>query len=439
MNIGIVSLQFEKTATGGGGVHVAHITSEFLKMGHKVRILSIHTNKTIGDANLNNEEAPFSVETRGDLQVIRFLIEENIDQPYAGTKQEELDRIKKFCDVCAQYIKENQENFDVVNLQGHHLVPGYMAKELTQIKPKTVSYLHALETTYVTKDGNFVGAYDGTKEILSTIREWESMCRFADFVIGNSPIVNEEIKGIIAEYDKSPEKYYSKIKLIASGCNLDFLMSNKDVLEKLREEPETINMVTFCRVDPSKGVEYSIEGASEAAKLSNKKFKLTIAGIPSSKEYIEKLKKIAEDVPENLEVEFFLLEAISPLEEKKGILDDKHIYILPTLKEPFGMSLIEASARGNIVVSAETNGPKYMFESEKFDSNEWGILTKRGVLAHITDNPKEKFKKNIGKAISCVADNWEESTQRVLNFNNKIRDTWTWEGIAQQYIDLFKS
>ena len=439
MNIAIVSLQFEKTATGGGGVHVGQITSEFIKMGHKVTILSIHTKKTISDSDLNNEKVPFSSESRDNLEIIRFMIEEDIDQPYVGTKKEELNRIKSFCDVCVKYIKENQEKFDVVNLHGHHLIPGYMAKELVGIKPKRISYLHALETTYVTKDGNFVGAYEGTKEILGVIREWEAMCRYADFIIGNSPIVNEEVKGIIAEYDDDPEKYYSKIRLIASGCNKDFLMSDEEVKNKLSVQPDIINMVTFCRIDPSKGVEYSIEGAKEAAKISNNRYKLTIAGIPATDEYIRKLKKIAENIPENLEVEFLILDSISSTEEKKKILDNKHIYILPTLKEPFGMSLIEASARGNIIVSAETNGPKYMFESDKYSPNEWGILTARGILAKITDKPKEKFTKNIGKAISYVADNWKEASSRVLSFNDKIRKTWTWEGISKQYIELFKS
>ena len=112
---------------------------------------------------------------------------------------------------------------------------------------------------------------------------------------------------------------------------------------------------------------------------------------------------------------------------------------MPTLKEPFGMSLIEASARGNIIVSAETNGPKYMFESDRYSSNEWGVLTARGILVKITDKPKEKFTKNIGEAISYVADNWREASSKVLCFNDKIRKTWTWEGISKQYIELFKS
>jgi glycosyltransferase involved in cell wall biosynthesis len=153
---------------------------------------------------------------------------------------------------------------------------------------------------------------------------------------------------------------------------------------------------------------------------------------------MEKLKKEAEGLPGNLTVKFDLKSGISPLEEKKAILDDKHIYILPTLKEPFGMSLIEASARGNMVVSADTNGPMYMLEAENGKKKDWGIVTGRGVLANITVDPARNLAANIGKAVAWTVDNWDESVRHVLELNRKILTTWTWEGIAGQYIELFR-
>ena len=440
MRIAIVSLQFEETSTGGGGVHVEHITEQFQKLGHEVAIISIHTDKTLPGVQLAEDwDASYSVEKRGKLEVLRFLIDKGIAHPYVHkTKDEELDRIMRFGKTAIKWIKEHQQEYDVVNLQGHHIIPGYMAKELQGIKPKTLSYLHALETTYVTEKGEFVGAYEGTKEVLSRIREWESMCRFADLVIANSPMVRDDFKKIVSEYDDA-SKYADKIVVLASGCNEDFLMSDREVESKLKEEPEKVNLVTFCRVDPSKGVEYSINGAKEAAKFSSgRKFCLTIAGIPASEGYIEKLKALAEDMPDNLEIRFDLKDKISPLEEKKEILDTKHIYILPTLKEPFGMSLIEASARGNMAVSADTNGPLYMFEAEKGKDAGWGTITDRGVLAKITEDPEINLAGNIGKAVTWAVENWGESVRHVLNFNSKIRSTWTWEGIARQYLELFE-
>ncbi|MBD3380110.1 MAG: glycosyltransferase [Candidatus Omnitrophica bacterium] len=439
MKIGIVSLQFEETSTGGGGVHVEHITEQFLSLGHEVTVISIHTNKTLKeDPGLRQGDVPYSVTDRGKLKVVRFLIEKGIAHPYVhGPKEEELDRIMKFAEATIAWIKARQEDLDVVTLQGHHIIPGYMARELKGIKPKRVSYLHALETTYVTQKGEFVGAYEGTKEVLAKIREWESMCRFADLVIANSPMVRDDLRKIVSEFD-DPAKYEDRIVVLASGCNEDFLMSDEEVESKLTDRPQKVNLITFCRVDPSKGVEYSVNGAKEAAKISDADLRLTIAGIPASEEYIEKLRALAGDVPENLEVKFDLKNRISTADEKKKLLDGQHIYILPTLKEPFGMSVIEASARGNMAVSADTNGPLYMFEAEKGEDTGWGIITDRGVLAKITPNPEKNLAVNIGKAVAWTVANWGACRSHVLNFNAKIRNAWTWEGIGRHYIELFK-
>ncbi len=440
MKIAIVSLQFEETATGGGGVHVGHICEQFLDAGEDVTILSIHTNRTLSEAALEEGDIRYSVRNREDgLRVIRFLLDENIEHPYVGDKDAELDRIKRFADMVIKWFDSTDEKFDVINLHGHHIIPGYMAKELRGKGSKIVSYLHALETTYVTERGDFVGAFNGTKEILARIRGWEAMCRYADFIMVNSPIVREETKQIIKEHCAEGEKYFDRIILLASGCNNTFLLEDEMIDRKLKEIPKRIELITFCRIDPSKGVKYSINGAKAAARLSSYKFCLTITGIPSSDEYIQKLKKETKDLPDNLEINFRFFEAISSIKEKKEILDDKHIYILPTLKEPFGMSLIEASARGLMVVSADTNGPKWMFESDLGEDTRWGIITKRGVLARITNDHDKNLSENVGKAIVWTVDNWSVSREHVLTFNKKIRDIWTWEGIGRHYLELFET
>jgi len=433
----LVSLQFEETATGGGGVHVGNISEQFLKKGHTVSVLSIHTEKTLRNMPVMLEwKVPYSIEKRGNLSIVRLLIDEKINSPYDGDKNTELNRIKRFADTAIEWIRSRREDFDVINLHGHHILPGYMAKELKGVPSLVVSTIHALETTYMISEGEFVGAFNGTKEVLAQIREWEAMCRWADHIVVNSPLVFRETKEIIAEFDKTKD-YTEKIILISSGCGENFIMPEKEVDKKLENIPETINLITFCRIDPSKGVEFAIRGAKEAAKLSAKNFHLTIAGIPSSEEYEKQLKAEAADLPENLSIEFKLLMAISLEKEKKEILDDKHIYVLPTLKEPFGMSIVEASARGVMIVSADTNGPQFMFESDFGKTCEWGIVTDFGVLAKITNDYSANFSGNIGKAIEWTVNNWPIAREHVLNFNKKIRDTWTWESIANAYLKLF--
>jgi len=263
------------------------------------------------------------------------------------------------------------------------------------------------------------------------------MSRFADYIIVNSVLVRNEFTDIASAHGAELKDFEHKIKLISSGCNLDFLMNEDEIEVKFSEIPKTINLVTFSRVDPSKGIEYSIKGAKAAAGMVLNKLNLTIAGIPDSDEYVAKLKSELSDLPDNLEVNFNFTSAISPPDEKKEILDDKHIYILPTLKEPFGMSIIEASARGNMNVSTDTTGPVFMMKDKNSIDKSWGVLTRYGALARITDDFSINLAENLGKAIAWTIENWEEGAQRVIDFNKKIKVYWTWEGIGKQYIELF--
>ncbi|TES92883.1 MAG: glycosyltransferase [Candidatus Cloacimonadota bacterium] len=438
MKIALVSLQFEETATGGGGVHVKNICEQFLKEGHNVTLISIHTEKTLNNVQLVDWDVPFSIQSRGNLIVVRFLIDKNISQPYVGEKNVELNRIERFAKAAIKWIKNENYEFDVINLHGHHILPGLMAKELKSEKTKVVSTIHALESTFISQKGESLGSFNATQEVLAKLRRWEGMSRFADFIIVNSPTVHDDFQEILKGQNVDVEKFTGKIKLISSGCNENFRMSDEEIKQKLSQVPEKINLVTFCRIDPSKGIEYSINGAKAAARLCSCKLCLFIVGIPASDEYLKSLYSELEEMPENLEIKFKLFNAISPPKEKKKILDNKHIYILPTLKEPFGMSIIEASARGNLIISTDSTGPKYMTLGENDEHFDWGITTDYGVLAKITEDHHTNLANNIGKAIVWTIDNWQRCAQSVLAFNKKIKQKWTWEGIGKQYLALFQ-
>ena len=439
MNIASVSLQFEETATGGGGVHVKSICEQFLKHGHSVTLLSIHSEKTLNSADLLNEwYVPYSIQDRGRLSVIRFLIDKGISHPYEGDKDTELDRIQRFADVVIRWLKTRQDEFDVVNLHGHHIIPGLIAKKLQGSRLKIVSTVHVLESTYISKKGKSLARFKASDKLLILLRKWESMCRFSDFIILNSPVACNDFKEILKTQNVDFDKFKSKIKLISSsGCNVDFLMSDREISRKLSHIPDKINLITFSRIDPSKGIEYSINGAKSAARKCSYKLCLTIAGIAESNDYLSKIRSEIRNHPENLTIKLRLFNAISHPSEKKEILDDKHIYILPTLKEPFGMSLIEASARGNMLVLTDNTGPRYMMESDQAVDFDWGVVTQYGILAKITEEHKKTLSENIGSAIVWAIDNWKHCTQKTLAFNKKIRQKWTWEGIARQYLELF--
>ena len=438
MKILLVSLQFEETATGGGGVHVKNICDHFLATGQHITVLSVHTEKTRRQIKSEEWQGDTSIQQRGNLTIVRLLIEKGISHPYVGDKNEELNRIEQFTRKALSWLKAGSKKFDIINLHGHHLIPGYLAQELRSIKIPIVSTVHALETTYISNKGESLARFKATDKLLARLKKWEAMGRFADIIILNSPTVASDFIMLLKGQKIDPGKYQDKIRLISSGCNRNFLMSNEEIKRKLARVPDQINLITFSRLDPSKGIEFAINGAREAAKLCPNKLHLTIAGIAESEEYLKHLYDLIKDPPANLCLKIRRMDKISSNAEKKEILDDKHIYILATLKEPFGMSLIEASARGNLLVSTDNTGPRYMMAGEKDILMDWGLITPYGALADITEDYQKTLPQNIGKAIAWTINNWDSCLGNTLGFNLKIREKWTWEGIARQYLEQFK-
>ncbi len=432
----MVSLQFEETSTGGGGVHVEKICEQFLKSNHLVTLVSIHTEKSIDRSALENWYVPLSIEKRDNLTVVRLLIDEGIPHPYYGEKSVELNRIERFARAAIHWINENNE-FDVINLHGHHIIPGMMARELKGIGARIVSTVHALETTYMMKKGEFVGSFRPTASIINKIKKWEAMSSNADFIVLNSPTVRDDFIKILKKQAVEIKSIEPKIRLISSGCNENFLMDDEEIQNKMKSAAEKVNVVTFCRLDPSKGIEFSIQGMKIASLISKKSFEYTVAGIPSSDEYLNKIKNQMDDLDNNLKIRLKVFNSISTTEEKKELLDPSHIYILPTLKEPFGMSIIEASARGNIIIATDNTGPRYMMRDDKEQIFDWGKVTRYGILVNISENFQKDLPSNIGKAVVWATENWGRCTSNILNFNRKIRQLWTWEGISKQYLKLF--
>jgi len=434
MRIAQVSLQFEATATGGGGVHVQRVTQHLVEMGHRVTVLSIHTAKTLGSARLEEGLRPYSLEDRGPLQVVRFLVDPDIAQPYEGDKGTEIRRIREFCEAAAWWLLQRPRDFDVVHLHGHHLIPGYLAWRLRGGGFKVVSTVHFLESTLVETRREGVSHFDVPERALAQMRRWEAMSRYADAVVVISPGMREELFEIARGLGLDPAAF--KVRVIPSGAvNEGSLLSPAGVRRKLARLPNPVEMVTFCRLDPSKGVEFAIRGAALAARRSARSLRLTVAGIPSGS-YLDLLREEAERASEALPVDIRTFEAIFTDRERNEFLDGFCLYLFPTLSEPFGMTLIEAAARGLIAVATDAAGPRYILGGERALETPWGYITDYGLCAR--REPLEQLAHNLGQALAWALNHWKESVARALALRDRVEREFTWRRVAQRYLELYE-
>lgn len=433
-----MSLQFEGTTTGGGGVHVEKVAEQLVDGGHEVTVLSIHTKATSEGVPLTDWRVPYSREVRDGLSVVRFLIEPGLSQPYDGDRETELARIKTFCDTVASWLEKRLGSFDVVHLHGHHLIPGYLAHELKGKGFRVVSTIHFLESTLLTADPEAMEHFRVAEQTLAKIKQWEAMVRFADVIVPVSPQGKEDLFGVMREPNFDVTNIEAKTHVISSGVDREVVMTRSQVETKVVQSPDVVELVIFSRLDPSKGVHLGIRGAAEAALRNDRPLKLTVAGIPASLSYLDLLQKEVQQVADVLTVELQTFDRVFTSQERNDFLDRFHVYLLPTLNEPFGMTLIEAGARGLRLIATDTAGPLYILEDDGMEDKGWGYVTPCGICAKRTAEPGLKLASNLAKAIVWTLEHWGETGDQVTRFLAKIGDRFTWDVVAEAYLKVYR-
>jgi len=135
-----------------------------------------------------------------------------------------------------------------------------------------------------------------------------------------------------------------KIAYIPNGIPDEFFRQKNP---KIKEE----NKILFLgRIAPIKNIEILIKSAS---LIKDKKIFIEIVG-PVEKEYFEKLEKIVKEF--NLEKKIVFSPPVYNLAEKIKKIDSCKIFVLPSISEGMPQSLIEAMARGKIVIASRNSG-----------------------------------------------------------------------------------
>ncbi|MEK6923041.1 MAG: glycosyltransferase family 4 protein [Nanoarchaeota archaeon] len=101
-------------------------------------------------------------------------------------------------------------------------------------------------------------------------------------------------------------------------------------------------------------------------------------------------------------------------DEKYALLDVSKIFILPSEWEAFGISMLEAMARGNVIISTKTEGGKFLIKKDNgFLYNFGDIEELKKILMQVL-NDKERMdfliEKNIKKSKEFL---WEKNARKL--------------------------
>ena len=102
------------------------------------------------------------------------------------------------------------------------------------------------------------------------------------------------------------------------------------------------------------------------------------------------------------------------------IWDSSEIFILPSKWEAFGIALLEAMARGNAIISSETEGGKFLVRKENGFTYEFGNI------------------KQLKEKLSMLIKNTKLRKKMQLANQKKAQD-FLWPKIAKQTEELYKT
>ena len=208
-----------------------------------------------------------------------------------------------------------------------------------------------------------------------------------------------------------------RIKVVPVGINSEeFRPTKEEVLTEKAKIGECIRILTVARLHPNKGLTYLLQAMPQL-----------IEDYPSSKLIIIGRGPIENQIRElihqlSLENHVILLTEPIPNKEMNKIYSGCDVFVLPSIKEPFGRVILEAMACGKPVIATKVGGPQDIVEDGRTGylvdrANPDQLATR---ISELLQDPKKR--RNFGQA------------GREL-----VVERFDWRKIAKRYVEIYES
>lgn len=179
---------------------------------------------------------------------------------------------------------------------------------------------------------------------------------------------------------------------------------------------KTITIGAIARFVEAKGIDYLVRAIKELQN-EKQKFVLKLAG---SGEEEDNLKQLVKNLGIENEVEF-----IGWIDDKKSFFQSFDIFCLPSLKEPFGLVILEAMKYQKPVISTKCHGPTEILRHEK-----------DGILFDI--EPLESLPNRIAQATLQLSKNNDLANSLIKNATNRLEEKYSFKSLSARLEELLK-
>ncbi len=433
-------LELGRDADTGGQVKYVIELANHLSRRDEVRQVDLFT-RQIKDKKVS-EDYGKAIETVNDkFRIVRIrcgglkYIRKELLWPY----------MDEYVDKTVKFIKKENQVPDIVH--GHYADAGYVAMELAKIFGLPLVFTgHSMGRSKFQKllnDGMTEDDIIKKYKIDHRINVEEEVIKSADLIVTST---NQEITEQYKQYDNSDIPEY---RVIPPGIDITRfypyyhdrlpeyekseieLYSQASVLRELDRflmYPDKPLVLALSRPDKRKNISGLVQAFGEDQELQTMANLAIFAGIRKD---IDKMEENESDVltrmllmmdkydlygkmaiPKKHDIEYEVPELYRIAAEKRGV------FVNPALTEPFGLTLLEASATGLPIVATNDGGPYDIISN-----------CENGILVDPT-NPKE-----ITGALKTIITDYELWTRYSKNGIMNVRKYYTWESHAATYME----
>ncbi len=313
------------------------------------------------------------------------------------------------------------KNFEIINFQRDVSILKEIGaffeiiKIIRTTKPEII-HLHSSKALGI---GSLAGKIMGVKKIIATVhgwafkekRKWLETQMIYILSLITALLVNKIILVSNDDLQKTPKLINKNKKIVIRNGIGNIELLEKEYARKTLLPHHFENCVwigTIAELHKNKGLEYGIRAIAEIKKTNKDELQKFIWLIIGSGDDKEKLQKIIET--ENLENNIFL---VGQKPDASKYLKAFDIFMLPSIKEGFPYTILEAGFAGLPVIATDVGDAK-----EIIKDMETGILIKPGeskeiayAIRHLIQNPE--IIKKLGGAI-------EEKVKKEFSIKNMV-------------------
>jgi len=437
------NLELGRDADTGGQVKYVTELAEHLSQRDEVRQVDLFT-RQIKDKKVSEDYAQAIEKVNDKYRVVRIRC--------GGWKyfRKELlwPHMDEYVDKTVKLIKKEKQVPDIVH--GHYADGGYVAMELSKIFGLPLLFTgHSMGRSKYQKlinDGMTDEDINKTYKIDHRIAVEEEVIKSADIIITST---NQEISEQYKLYDNSEIPEY---RVIPPGIDITRfypyyhdrlpenekseieLYSQASVLRELDRflmYPDKPLVLALSRPDKRKNISGLVQAYGEDQELQTMANLAIFAGIrkdinnmeENEKDVLTRMLLLMDKydlygkmaIPKKHDIEYEVPELYRIAAEKRGV------FVNPALTEPFGLTLLEASATGLPIVATNDGGPYDIISN-----------CQNGILVDATKSEE------ITAALKKIIIDYDLWTEFSKNGIMNVRNYYTWDNHAATYVDAIQ-